>query len=290
MTVPKGKLIPIGGSEAREPGEEATNSELRQPDFFRSGVLKSFLNEIHKKNPRIEVIPAASEIPAEMGAQYKNAFAKLGVKNVHVMQLTSAEDANKPGNLERLNKADAVLFTGGDQTTLIEKLLDTELIRHLQKQYEERDFTIAGTSAGAAAMSRFAIKDGKSAESLIKGVVETEKGLSLLPGVILDTHFMERGRLPRLTEALLRNPGLVGVGLCADTGLVITEGNKLRAIGSGGAFVVLTDESKYTNYHKVPEMESIYLDNLKVHILANGAGFLLKERRFIPSDPVSETK
>lgn len=289
MTAPKGKLIPIGGSEAREPSEEATNSELRQPDFFRSGVLKSFLNEIKKKNPHIEIVPAASEIPEEMGKQYISAFADLGVKNVHVMYIDGSEDANAADNLERLKKADAILFTGGDQTTLTQKLLDTDFIKVLQEQYCNRDFVIAGTSAGAAAMSKLVIREGKSAESLIKGMVETEKGLSLLPGVIVDTHFMERGRLPRLTEALLRNPGLIGVGLCIDTGVVITEGNQLKAIGSGGVFVVLTEESQFTNYHKVPEMEPVYLDNLKIHVLANGAGYLLNERKFLPSEPVSET-
>ncbi|GAA4470345.1 cyanophycinase [Nibrella saemangeumensis] len=290
MTAPKGKLIPIGGSEARETSEEATNSEIRQRDFFGSGILKTFLNEIDKSNPRIEVIPAASEVPEEMGKQYEKAFSDLGVKKIHIMYIKDSADADNPENLERLEKADAVLFTGGDQTNLIDKLLDTEFIKKLQDEYVNRDLVIAGTSAGAAAMSRLVIREGKSAESLIKGMVETEKGLSLLPGVIVDTHFMERGRLPRLTEALLRNPGLIGVGLCIDTGVVITEGNKMRAIGSGGAFVVLTDESTYTNYHKVPEMESVYLDNLKVHILANGAGFLLNERQFVPSEPVSEVK
>ncbi|MDB5243324.1 MAG: cyanophycinase, partial [Spirosoma sp.] len=244
MTIPKGKLIPIGGGEAKGLEDDNSSSELRQIDFFASGILAEFLSEVKGKDSRIVIIPAASQIPKEVGKDYLDAFHKLGCKNVHVLFISSAEDADRKGNMERINEADGVLFTGGDQTQLIDKLLDSELLKRIQERYQYEDFVIAGTSAGAAAMPRLAIKEGKSAESLIKGLIETEKGLSLLPEAIIDTHFMQRSRLPRLTEALLRNPGLLGIGLCVDSGVVISEGNVMRAIGSGGVFILDADEIK----------------------------------------------
>jgi cyanophycinase len=230
------------------------------------------------------VIPAASELPEEVGKDYVEAFAKLGCKNVHVLYIDSTEDADKKGNLKLIDQADGVLFTGGDQTKLIDKLLNTQLIQKIQDRYQNSDFVIAGTSAGAAAMPKLAIKEGKSAESLIKGLIETEKGLSLLPDAIIDTHFMQRSRLPRLTEALLRNPGLLGIGLCVDSGVVISRGDVMRAIGSGGVFIVDADNVKDTNYYEVPELQPVYVNNLRVNILAKGASYYLRDRIFTKTE------
>jgi cyanophycinase len=287
MTIPKGKLIPIGGGEAKGNDDNDSSSELRQIDFFASGILAEFLAEVKGKESRIVVIPAASEIPKEVGKDYLEAFHKLGCKNVHVLFIDSFEDADRKGNLERINEADGVLFTGGDQTKLIDKLLDSQLLKRIQERYQHEHFVIAGTSAGAAAMPRLAIKEGKGAESLIKGLIETEKGLSLLPEAIIDTHFMQRSRLPRLTEALLRNPGLLGIGLCVDSGVVISEGNVLRAIGSGGVFILDADEVKDTNYYEVPELQPVYVNNLRLNILARGASYYLKDRIFTKTEEVN---
>lgn len=284
MAVPKGKLIPIGGGEAKGQDDNEASSELRQSNFFESGILGEFLEEVKGVDSTIVVIPAASEMPEEVGKDYVEAFDKLGCKNVHVLYIDSPEDADKKANLKLIDQADGVLFTGGDQTTLIDKLLNTQLIARIQDRYQNSDFVIAGTSAGAAAMPKLAIKEGKSAESLIKGLIETEKGLSLLPEAIIDTHFMQRSRLPRLTEALLRNPGLLGIGLCVDSGVVISRGDVLRAIGSGGVFIVDADNVKDTNYYEVPELQPVYVNNLRVNILAKGASYYLRDRIFTKTE------
>jgi cyanophycinase len=128
MTIPKGKLIPIGGSEVKEPGDNAASSELRQIDFFESGIMAEFLEEVKGNESRIEVIPAASDIPEEMGESYLKAFREMGCKNVHALHINSHDQADSRENRQRIDKADAVLFTGGDQITLVDKLLDTRLV------------------------------------------------------------------------------------------------------------------------------------------------------------------
>lgn len=287
MTVPKGKLILIGGGEAKDPDDKAVSSELRQVDFFKLGILAEFLTEVNGPASRIEVIPAASDIPDEMGESYLKAFRELGCNHVHVLPINSHNQANNRENLQRIDKADGVYFTGGDQTTLVDKLLDTALLARIHERYENDDFVIAGTSAGAAAMPALAIKEGKSAESLVKGMVETEKGLSLLPQAIIDTHFMQRSRFPRLTEALMRNPGLLGIGLCTDSGVVISRGDVLRAIGSGSVFIIDTDNVRDTNYYEVPELQSVYVNGLRVNVLAKGASYYLKDRLFTRTEEKS---
>ena len=287
MAAPKGKLIPVGGSEAKEPGDNAATSDLREVEFFKSGILAEIVAEINGDNPRIEVIPAASGIPKEMGESYLKAFRELGCTNVHVLNINSYEEADTRQNLDRIEKADGVLFTGGDQTKLFDKLLDTTFLAKIHERYQNDNVVIAGTSAGAAAMPKLAIKEGRSGESLIKGIAGTEKGLSLLPNAIIDTHFMQRGRFTRLTEALLRNPGLLGIGLCTDSGVIITEGNVLRAIGSGSVCIIDTDDIQGTNYHEIQELQPVYVNNLRVTILAKGATYYLKDRIFTRTEETS---
>ncbi|WP_128545323.1 cyanophycinase [Larkinella soli] len=286
--VPKGKLIPIGGNEAHGPEDNASGGQMQQVDFFKNGILQEVLLEMKGPETKILVIPAASDVPKEMAKVYIDAFKSLGCKEVEIMYVEKPEDTDRKENLKKLEQADGIMFTGGDQSILIEKFADSDFCRRMVDRYWNEGFVIAGTSAGAAAMARLAIKDGKSGESLIKGMVETEKGLALVPEVIIDTHFMQRSRLPRLTEALLRNPGLVGLGLCADTGVVITEGNRLKPIGSGVVTILETDAIQVTNYHLVKELEPVYLDGLRVRMLAAGARYLIRERKFIPLGSTEE--
>ncbi len=287
MAAPKGKLIPIGGGEAKSQADNESSSEIRKSNFFASGILTEFLEQAGGKDSRIVVIPAASEIPEEVGKDYLDAFHQLGCKHVQVMYIDSAEAADHAHNLQLIDKADGVFFSGGDQTKLIDTLLDSRLLQKIQQRYQNDTFVIAGTSAGAAAMPALAIKEGKSAESLIKGMIETEKGLSLLPEAIIDTHFMQRSRLPRLTEAVLRNPGLLGIGLCTDSGVVISEGNIMRVIGSGNVFILDADDMKDTNYYEVPELQPVYVSNLRLTILAKGATYYLRERTFAKTEETS---
>lgn len=281
MTSPKGKLIPIGGSEARSPEDEAA-VDTRQPnDFFHDGVLKEVLTEIKGPASRILVIPAASSVPDEMGDMYREAFGMLGCSGVDVLQIHERSKTDRDDHLKRLAQADGVIFTGGDQAVLVEKLTDTVFLKRLTDRYQHENFVIAGTSAGAASMAKLMIKEGDSGESMRKGMVDMQLGLSLLPQVIVDTHFIQRSRLPRLTEALLQNPGLIGLGLSEDTGVVITNGNCLRTIGSGSAFVVETADVTETNYESAGESEPVYLNNLKLHILARGASYRIDKRLFM---------
>jgi cyanophycinase len=284
MNKPKGKLIPIGGSEARSSGDQEETNEGQKVNFLQNGILKQVLEEIKGTDSRMVIVPAASEIPEEMGSLYIDAFKMLGCTKTTVVYIADRDETDKESNLKALAEADGVLFTGGNQDALVEKLAGTKFLSILIDRYHNEPFVVAGTSAGAAAMAKLMIKEGKSGEPLLKGMVETDLGLGLLPPVIIDTHFMQRSRLPRLTEALLRNPSLIGMGLCQDAGVVITEGNRLRSIGSGGIFIIETDDIVDTNYHEIDELESVYLNNLKVHVLAQGAGYIIDERRFVAAE------
>ena len=210
---PNGKLIIIGGAvDTGSFTEKNYEKEIEKNlNFFEKGILKRILLESAKQeNSKIEVITTASQIPNVVGDEYVKAFSYLGAYNTGVMNIISREEGNSEEYVQRLEQADVVMFTGGDQLRLTSILGGTEFHRLLIKKYQETDFLIAGTSAGAAAASNNMIYQGSSSEALLKGEVKITGGLGFINDVIIDTHFVHRGRIGRLFQAVVSNPMILG--------------------------------------------------------------------------------
>ncbi|WP_161887992.1 cyanophycinase [Pontibacter russatus] len=283
MDIPTGKLIAIGGNEDKGTYPNPRSKRKYYLDFFELGILKRFLQEIPARKPRIEVITTASMIPEEVGERYMSAFGILGVEDVGLMHIRSEEDALLPEYLERLKKADGVMFSGGDQSRITRMFLNTDLLEVLRHRYQHEEFVIAGTSAGAMAMSRIMIKGGSAKESLLRGAVKMGVGLNLISGVVLDTHFVIRGRFGRLMEAVVTHPNTIGVGLGEDTGILLTEGHLIETIGSNLVVVADGHSVAYTNVHEIEKGRPIAIDNMVMHVLAKGNLYDFSSRRFYKS-------
>lgn len=276
MNTPKGKLIPIGGNEAKD-FEEMMDKE--HDVDLNDGVLRDIIREM-KPNPIINILPLASQHQEEIGQSYLEAFGKIGY-DVHLMIIRDKKEVDDVRNLQKLQDSDGLFMTGGDQERLMKMLEGTDFVDLMKQKYLKENFVIAGTSAGAMVLSEFMIQGGGSEESLIKGTVELSSGFGLLPGTIIDTHFLERGRFSRLTEALCKKSKFTGIGLSEDTGVVITAGKQLRIIGSGTVIVIESDEIKNTNYSTRKNNEPVYIENLVIHILSKGTSYILKEKKFV---------
>lgn len=267
----KGKLIVIGGAVDKGSFSEK-NFELqveKNLNFFETGILKRLILESrYKEDSVVEIITTASKIPREVGPEYAKAFQYLGAKNVSVMHIEKRDEAHNPDLEERIRKADVVMFTGGDQLRLTTILGGTKIHNIILEKYKNEDFVFAGTSAGAAAASSSMIYQGSSSEALLKGEVKITSGLGLIDDVIFDTHFVHRGRIGRLFQAVDSNPKTLGIGLGEDTGLLITDGRYMKAIGSG--LVILVDGRfiKDTNITEVEMGEPISIKNLVVHVMS----------------------
>lgn len=273
--IPKGTLIPIGGNENK--GTEI--DEADKLEFIAEGILSHVVKEAGGNDAQIVVVPTASSIPVEVGANYLEAFGKLGCKNVKVLDIRSAKEANNELNVLALQDANCVMFSGGDQSKIAKKIGGTTFHAILTERYmHDAGFVIAGTSAGAMAMSEEMIAGGSSAESFIKGAVIMRKGLALLPNIIFDTHFILRGRFGRVAEAVAHYPNLIGIGLAEDTGLVIKNGNDVKVIGSG-MVIIFDGDSIQHNFQDILEPGTpMTLTNLKVHILSNSDMYDIKNR------------
>jgi cyanophycinase len=282
MAVPKGKLIIIGGSVDKGSFTLDVSDLPKKLKFFEHGILNRIIKESAKKNlSRIEIITTASNIPEEVGVEYVKAFKQLDVLNVGVMNIKTREEANATVNIDRLKTADIVMFSGGDQLRLTSIFGGTVFHRLLMDKYENENFVISGTSAGAAASSNNMIYQGSSQGALLKGEVKITGGLGFINNVIVDTHFVQRGRIGRLLYACASNPINLGIGLGEDTGLLITEGNSLEAIGSGLIILVDGADMRHTNMSEVEMGEPVSIENLVVHVMSIGDHFDLKTRKLM---------
>jgi cyanophycinase len=267
----QGKLIIIGGAVDKGSFTETDldKNAAKNLNFFEAGILKRIIDESkHKKESRIEVVTTASKIPKEIGPEYVKALHYLGADNVDVLNIDRREQASEPEILERLKAADVVMFTGGDQLRLTSILGGTPFHDILLDKYRNEDFVYAGTSAGAAAASSNMIYQGSSSEALLKGEVKITSGLGLIDGVIIDTHFVQRGRIGRLFQAVVGNPKVLGIGLGEDTGLLITNNHMMEAIGSGLVILVDGKEIKDTNLTQVELGQPISINHLVTHVMS----------------------
>ena len=267
----QGKLIIIGGAVDKGSFTETDldkNATINL-NFFETGILKRILVESkHKELSRIEIITTASKIPKEIGPEYVKAFNSLGATNIDVLYIEKREQAMDPEILERLKATDVVMLTGGDQLRLTSILGGTPFHDILLDKYRNEEFIYAGTSAGAAAASNSMIYQGSSSEALLKGEVKITSGLGFIDNVVIDTHFVQRGRIGRLFQSVVGNPKVLGIGLGEDTGLLITNNNRMEAIGSGLVILVDGREIKDTNLTEVELGQPISISHLVTHVMS----------------------
>ena len=283
MQFAKGKLIAIGGAEDK--GTDLEKGEIHRSNlnFFELGILRRIVEE-SKSGPlsRIEVLTTASMIPFEVGDNYLNAFGKIGCTNIGVMHIRNRTDTLNKEYLERIRTCDVVMFTGGNQLRLSSTFGGTQLLKIVLDRFKDDEhFVVAGTSAGAMAMSNTMIYEGNATKAHLKGEVKITTGLGFMNDVIFDSHFEKRGRFGRLAQAVATNPACIGIGLGEDTGMLII-GDKMEAIGSGCVIIIDGHDIRHNNIADIPEGNPFSVENLKVHFCEKGNGFLVKERKFVP--------
>ncbi|MGL6039272.1 cyanophycinase [Soonwooa sp.] len=277
---PIGKLVIIGGAVNVGSFSEVSYDQdvEKNLNFFERGILKKIISESRlKEDSVIEIITTASQIPDIVGPEYIKAFTHLGAKHVNVLDIFTRGQANSDEVVARINAADVVMFTGGDQLRLTSILGGTLFHDALLNKYQNEDFIYAGTSAGAAAASENMIYQGSSTEALLKGEIKMTQGLGLIENVTVDTHFVQRGRIGRLFQAVVNNPRTLGVGLGEDTGLFIS-GDVMTAIGSGLVIIVDGRFIKDTNLTNVEMGQPISIENLIVNVMSMNDTYNLTTR------------
>ncbi|WP_123052698.1 cyanophycinase [Clostridium sp. JN-1] len=250
----EGNLIIIGGAEDKHGSKT---------------ILKEVCNKIDKGKDILVVATVASELPEELGDEYKQIFQALNVKNVQILNIKDREDAYDINNIKIIEDASLVFFTGGDQLRITSLIGGTPLYKVIQRIYNEGCIFV-GTSAGASVMSDTMIVTGPDEESPRKCTLKMAPGLGLIKGVIIDQHFAQRGRIGRLMVGIAENPESLGIGIDEDTAIVVDNKGEFRVIGSGAVYVIDGSNIEHTNVSEQYPDDILSIFNVKLHILKNG--------------------
>ena len=265
----KGYLVAIGGAEDKGVNYKQGAASKKRFDFFEEGILRRIITLVSQHGiPKIELITTASSFPEQMEISYRDAFLKLGCTDVEHLFITSREQVDTDENLDRINECNCIIFTGGDQLRLSSIVGGTKLMERIRNRYLNEAFVVAGTSAGAMAMGGTMIYDGNATRAHLKGEIKFTTGFNLISNVIIDTHFEKRGRFNRLAQAVAVQPGILGIGLAEDTGIIISGGNRFLVIGSGIVTVLNGKTISYTNLPEIEDRMPISVEHIIVHILS----------------------
>ncbi|HEY9810120.1 MAG TPA: cyanophycinase [Halomicronema sp.] len=258
----KGQLVIIGGAEDKE-GD--------------CKILREFVRRAGGVKAHIAIMTAATSLPREVGDTYTRVFERLGAESVQVVGTERREDSSDSRWLEIIEQATGIFFTGGDQARITDLIKDTELDAAIHRRFNE-GAVVGGTSAGAAMMPDVMIIEGDSETNPRVNTVAMGPGMGFLPGIVVDQHFAQRGRLGRLVSALVQQPAVLGIGIDENTAVIVAE-NRFEVVGEGAVTVIDETESTHNNVDGVLKDEPIAVCGVKLHILPNGYGFDLKLRK-----------
>ena len=243
-------------------------------------ISKEFVLLAGGEKARLVIVPTASA-SAETAdpEQFTKPWRDLGASSAVVLHTRDRALANDPAFLAPLKEATGVWFGGGLQSRLAEAYQGTAFEAEL-KNLLKRGGVIGGTSAGAAIQCRVMIASGQS-EPIIR------TGLDLLPGAIIDQHFTERSRQPRLRSAVKQHPECVGLGIDEGTALIVgtpyrrmsasERGRTMRVVGKGRVTVVLAaSKSRPMKEYRVGEGRALDLVQLRRAARERSANFLSK--------------
>lgn len=258
----KGTLLIIGGNEDK-------TGECR--------ILRKFLSLSGGRKAYIGVFTTATELPGEVGAEYKELFELLGAERVDLVYIGERREAAERAAAERVARYTGMFFTGGDQLRLTSILGGTAIEKAIADNFHKGG-VIAGTSAGASVMSHTMIIGGDSSETPKKSTISMAEGMGLLDRVVIDQHFAQRGRINRLLAVVAQNPNVLGIGIDEDTALLVESAGNCRVVGSQTVTIVDGRKIVHTNISESSRFDPLAITNVMLHILPAGFGYDLVRR------------
>jgi cyanophycinase len=257
-----GSLLIVGGHEDKK-GEKV--------------ILRAFVKMVGKSS-KVVVATVASQQAKTMFEEYETALRGLGMRHVHHLSIESREDAMSEAKRRVLEGADAVYFTGGDQLRITSQVGDTPIYTRICEIFDAGG-VIAGSSAGASVMSETMMVGGEEEASYkIGSLLRLAPGLGLVPGVIIDQHFSQRGRIGRLIGAVAQNPRMLGVGLDEDCGILVRRG-RFQVLGSAAVHILDGSRVTFSNLTEAEPDTPLCIYGVGLHVLNQSDTFDLKSRR-----------
>jgi len=266
----EGHLLIIGGAEDKE---------------GKCIILRRFVELAGGRNSRLAVVTAATEFPEDVGEQYRSLFRNLDAGDISILHVANRGQANDRGTIDAVKSATGIYFTGGDQLRITSIVGGTMLDDQLNKACH-RGAVIAGTSAGASAMSDSMIIGGSGDREPKQDIIRMAPGLGLIKQAVIDQHFAQRGRIGRLLGAVAQNPYILGIGIDEDTAVDVGMSGVFTVLGSGCVTVIDGRSISLTDISERSADEPLALADVCLHMLPAGYRFDLVSRR--PASPPKE--
>jgi cyanophycinase len=262
----EGHVIVIGGAE----------------DKVRERViLTRFVALAGGHDARVAVISTASSLGPLAGEMYRRVFGELGVHDVQPIHAMTRGQANDPRAARTVHDSTGIFLTGGNQLRLSSTIGGTKLAQQIVARHRE-GAVVAGTSAGASAMSSHMVAFGASGATPKQRMVQMAAGLGIVPGVIIDQHFEQRNRLGRLLAIIAHNPSLLGIGVDEDTAGVIGPDSVMEVIGRRSV-TIIDGAASETDAWEVKAHRPLMISNVVLHSLPGGYRFDLEQRVRVPA-------
>ncbi len=235
--------------------------------------------ELAGTNPRIAVIPMASEAAEEGGREKAEQFRGLGAESFS-LNITK-EQANSDSVVLLIENSTGIWFGGGDQARLTAVLRGTAALRAIHARYRA-GAVVGGTSAGAAIMSDSMITGdqirpgedtvgyyGDEFPRIARKSIVIAPGFGFLPSTIVDQHFVRRERHNRLISAVLERPTMLGVGIDESTALRVDPDGRWAVEGASTAIIYDARSAEVTP----PGASPLGAASVRMHVLPAGSTF-----------------
>lgn len=261
----KGILLIIGGAEDKKD---------------KMIILRKFVRLLDHDDSKLLVLTTATKEPDSVGEDYRRVFEKLGMTNVDILNIDTREEANNEEYVDRIRSSEGIFFTGGDQLRITSIIGGTYACKALYECYLNGG-VIAGTSAGASAMSSVMIIEGDNNEPARKCTLKVAPGLNLLNNAIIDQHFAQRGRIGRLLCGVAENPDILGIGIDEDTSIIVYPDDTFDVYGTNAVTIVDGRSIESSNVSELAPDEILAITNIRLHVLPEGYGFDLRNREVL---------
>ena len=212
------------------------------------------------------------------GRRYERVFEELGVRAVRTLPFEERADCRREEWLRKLERADGVFLTGGNQLRLSTTIGGTPVADLLRRRNADEGLHVAGTSAGASILSEHMIAYGDEGSTPRSDMVHLAPGLGLTRDLIIDQHFRQRDRLGRLLAALAFNPRPTGIGLDEDTAAFLGPDGELEVVGSGAITVVDPSEIEFSSMDSANRHDPVCVLGARLHVLTAGATYNVHTR------------
>ncbi len=248
-------------------------------------LFKEYFNraqEITEGTPRIGIIPTASGTPISSAKEYEKMFKNISAE-VNIINPEGRGDANGDECIQNVKECDTFFFTGGHQSRITAILSGTEIMKEIKRKFKNGAL-IGGTSAGSVCLTNLMISGDLITRPFVHGQVKLTQGLGFITDMVIDTHFTERDRFPRLIHVVSENPGIQGLGIGEGTATVWDfDTGEFKVVGRNTVAVVDGSQISKNNAPELGFGEPISVSGVQVHVLSEGARYDFKNSEmFLP--------